>query len=205
MAVAKQKSASVSHRRDAFRKDERIRRTRARIDTAFVDLLHRRPYGDIRISQLCRKAGVGRATFYAHYATKDALLLSQFERIVAPMLSCIPGDPPRIVATALFAHVCTSPRIYLAFMGPNGGNAPRVLMNCFEKRLREIIGVNHSAGFEDLAASRVLASTLTAILECSLERVGSASPAQMQALFQQLSAPIVSSLQRSPANPSATG
>jgi AcrR family transcriptional regulator len=70
MAVTKQKSASVSQRRASQRKDERVRRTRMRIDAAFVDLLHRRAYGNIRVSEIVKKAGVGRPTFYAHYSTK---------------------------------------------------------------------------------------------------------------------------------------
>jgi AcrR family transcriptional regulator len=193
MAVTKQKSASVSHRRDSASQDERIRRTRAQIDSAFVQLLHRRPYGDIRISQLCKKAGVGRATFYAHYATKDALLLSQFQRIVSPMLAAIPGEPPRVDATALFAHICSDPGIYRALMGANGGSAPRVLMQCFEMRLRELVSpsVDGRATLAGLALPRVLASSLLAIIECSLERAGVAAPPQMQRLFYEISSPVL--------------
>src|SRR3954449_3944634 len=105
MAVTKQKSANVSQRRVPDHKDERVRRTRMRIDAAFVDLLHRRGYGNIRVSEIVKKAGVGRPTFYAHYATKDDLLRSQFERIIAPLIRCTPGDVVRIDATSFLAHV----------------------------------------------------------------------------------------------------
>ena len=50
MAVTKHKSANVSQRRAVDRKDERVRRTRTRIDAAFVELLYRRAYGDIRVA-----------------------------------------------------------------------------------------------------------------------------------------------------------
>src|SRR5260370_15208171 len=121
MAVAKQNSVSVSHpRKNGPRKNEgkdaRSLRTRARIDAAFAQLLHRRAYGDIRVSDIIRKAGVGRATFYAHYAAKDNLLRSQFERGVAPMLVSLPDDPALLDATPLFAHIRSAPFIYKAMM-----------------------------------------------------------------------------------------
>jgi AcrR family transcriptional regulator len=123
MAVAKQKSASVSHRRDQTRKDERIRRTRIQIDAAFVELLHRRHYGSIRVSDITKKAHIGRATFYAHYPDKDTLLRSQFDRIVAPMIGRAHGTSA-IDATAFFDHIRTAPHFYKTLMGPEGGTAP---------------------------------------------------------------------------------
>src|SRR5438552_2594273 len=110
MVFTKHKSASVSksprdRMKDGTKKDQRVVRTRKRVDAAFVELLHRRAYGNIRVSDITRKAGVGRATFYAHYSSKDDLLRSQFNRIVAPMLVMTPGDACPLDATALFAHL----------------------------------------------------------------------------------------------------
>ena len=88
MALIKHKSVSVSHvhgERESKKKDERVVRSRKRLDAAFVELLHRRAYGNMRVSDIAKKAGVGRATFYAHYPSKDHLLRSQFDRFVAPM------------------------------------------------------------------------------------------------------------------------
>jgi AcrR family transcriptional regulator len=69
MRVAIQKSRSV-----AEVVDPRVEKTRASIASAFTGLLMRRSYDRIRVSAITRKAAVGRATFYAHFATKDALL-----------------------------------------------------------------------------------------------------------------------------------
>src|SRR5689334_20959617 len=136
MAVAKQNSASVSHRRKKERrkeaKDARAQRTRKQIDAAFVELLFHRPYGEIRVSDITRKARVGRATFYAHFATKDELLRAQFERGVAPMLAPSPTDPCLLDATRFFGHIRSAGQIYKALMGPRAGSAPAVLRDCFE-------------------------------------------------------------------------
>src|SRR5689334_14210029 len=145
MGVVKQKSATVSKAQSRSTEDQRVRRTRAQIDAAFVELLHRRAYGNIRVSDITKKARIGRATFYAHYVGKDELLRSQFERIVSPMLASAPETPARVDALYLFAHIGSSPEIYKAFMGSDGGSAPRILRQCFEKRIREILGVELSS------------------------------------------------------------
>ena len=140
MALIKQKSANVSDvRGNSAEKDRRVVRTRAQIDAAFVDLLHRRSYGNIRVSDITKKAGVGRATFYAHYSSKDDLLSSQFRRIVAPMLVARPGAACPLDAVIFFAHVTASPQIYRALMGPNAGKSPRILRECVEQRIRQLL------------------------------------------------------------------
>jgi AcrR family transcriptional regulator len=191
MAVAKQNSASVSHRRKRERKDERVRRTRMRIDAAFVQLLHRRPYGDIRVSDITKKAGVGRATFYAHYSAKDDLLRSQFERVVAPMLIASSDNPPLLDASAFFAHISSAPHLYRALMGPRGGTAPRVLRDCFEARARKALALDHASnpGLKQSVTSRFVASSLLTITECWLEKGGRETPQQIQALFANLVGP----------------
>ena len=180
----KQNFASVSKKRRRDQ-DERVQRTRARIDSAFVELLHRRCYGDIRIGDITRKARIGRATFYGHYPNKDALLRSQFERIVAPMLA-ITGGPVPIDGTAFFAHVRSVPALYRALMGPAGGNGPRVLRDCFEQRAREMLSIESEAELEHLVRSRVLAGMILTVAESSLERGARETPQQMQALLASL-------------------
>ncbi len=191
MAVTKHKSANVSQRHSIDRMDERVRRTRKRIDAAFVELLHRRAYGDIRVSDIVKKAGVARPTFYAHYATKDDLLRSQFERIIATMIQPAPGDEKRIDATHLFAHIGSAQHFYKSFMGPNGGTAPRVLRDCFENRVREILAIgNHSrTGLQQSAPTRFVAASLLTVLECWIEQGARETPQQVQAIFSNLVGP----------------
>jgi AcrR family transcriptional regulator len=146
MALTKQKSATVSHVRadakktDVKKNDERVLRTRKKLDAAFVELLYRRSYGNIRVSDITKKAGVGRATFYAHYTSKDDLLRSQFNRIVAPMLAIKLDDPCLLDASALLKHVQTAPRLFKALVvGPEAGGGPRVLRECFEHRVMQAL------------------------------------------------------------------
>ncbi len=170
-------------------------RTRKQIDAAFVELLHRRPYGSIRVSDIARKAGVGRATFYAHYSSKDELLRSQFSRIVIPMLATkLEGACP-LNASAFFAHVRTAPQIYKALMSsPDAGRGPIILRECFEEHVRKALrspesnssGSGEKFDVQKTVTARFVASSLFAVVECSLESSGRQSPQELQDIFQRL-------------------
>lgn len=45
---------------------------------ALLDLYKEKPYNEIQISEICRKAGYNRSTFYRIYSTKEELLLDGF-------------------------------------------------------------------------------------------------------------------------------
>lgn len=54
--------------------DRRQRRTREGIFKAFIELLSNKHYSHITVNEIIERADVGRATFYAHFETKDFLL-----------------------------------------------------------------------------------------------------------------------------------
>ena len=54
--------------------DRRQRKTREAIFNAFILLLSKKTYNKITVGDIIETADVGRATFYAHFETKDFLL-----------------------------------------------------------------------------------------------------------------------------------
>lgn len=49
---------------------------------ALAELLSEQMFTDITVQQIIERAGVSRATFYAHFRNKDDVLLASFERMV---------------------------------------------------------------------------------------------------------------------------
>lgn len=54
--------------------DRRQRKTRELIFNAFIQLLSKKHYNNVTVGEIIELANVGRATFYAHFETKDFLL-----------------------------------------------------------------------------------------------------------------------------------
>ena len=64
--------------------DERARRTRDRLGSAFVALIHEKPIENVTVQDVLNRAKVGRSTFYLHFRDKNDLLLSQLEVFLDP-------------------------------------------------------------------------------------------------------------------------
>lgn len=54
--------------------DRRVQKTREAIYAAFLKLLNAKGYDRMTVQDVIDLANVGRSTFYAHYASKEALL-----------------------------------------------------------------------------------------------------------------------------------
>jgi len=74
--------------------DPRVKRTRQLLQKAFMELFLERGIASISIQDIAERATVNRATFYAHFPDKYALLDSfireQFHGVVAEYLPSAP-------------------------------------------------------------------------------------------------------------------
>ena len=61
--------------------DRRQRKTREAIFNAFTQLLFQKDFNQITVREIINLADVGRATFYAHFETKDCLLKELCEEL----------------------------------------------------------------------------------------------------------------------------
>lgn len=71
--------------------DLRIVKTKKKLSDALIELLEEQNYDDIKISDLCQRAGVSRATFYNNFNSTDDVMNYYFflteEKIKASFLS----------------------------------------------------------------------------------------------------------------------
>ena len=61
--------------------DPRVKRTRALIQQAFMDLLKEKGFQGITVQDVTQKAEINRATFYAHFPDKFALLETSIHQV----------------------------------------------------------------------------------------------------------------------------
>ena len=76
--------------------DLRQRKTRKLLVEALAQLLTERPYQELSVVDICRRAMVHRTTFYAHFNDKQELLRYLLEGLERECAStCLPQDPDR--------------------------------------------------------------------------------------------------------------
>ena len=181
--VAIQKSRSV-----AEVVDPRVAKTRASIAAAFAGLLMRRPYDRIRVSDITRKAAVGRATFYAHFANKDALLQAELVRVVSHTLVDTAKESCLVECTKLFAHMQHARDIFRSLTGgPAHVVTERMIQDALETRIAAAVAARGDVpAMTPTFAPRFVASTLLTLIAWSLEQSSAPSPEELQEIFRSL-------------------
>jgi len=184
--VPEQKSKSVPEL-----VDPRVEKTRVALTAAFIGLMSRRTYDRIRVSDITRKAGVGRGTFYAHFSSKDDLLRSELDRVVLPMVVELREAPFLVDCTMLFAHIQHGRAIYRSLTaGASRSLTERIVQDALEHRLAAIVAQRRTCGADEAAtpafAARFVASTLLTLIAWSLEQAVSPAPVELQHTFQAL-------------------
>lgn len=114
------------------RPDRRVLRSRRLLQEALVALVLDRGYDAVTVQAVLDRADVGRATFYAHFAGKEALLLSVFDELRESLRRELEGITPASVARfgegvgllePLFAHAAKHRRLYRALLASRDGAA----------------------------------------------------------------------------------
>ena len=174
--------------------DRRVRRTKQRLNDALESLIVEKGYDKITVQDLIDRADVGRSTFYAHYETKDDLLVSWTQladEIELPMAQ-EPTDAESIMPSlALFRHLAEYHHLYKAMIGSGGIDIvtemvhSRLLRHAkseLERRLdandQTTIPIEVRAGF--------LASSLLALLTWWLDNDMPYPPESMDQMYQEL-------------------
>lgn len=104
--------------------DRRVRRTKQRLNTALMSLIVEKGYDRITVQELIDRADVGRSTFYAHYETKDDLLLAGLDRLTADIELHLSDDPSGgnaiLPSLGVFRHIAENPKLFKAMIGSRG-------------------------------------------------------------------------------------
>ncbi|MBT9492200.1 MAG: helix-turn-helix transcriptional regulator [Paucibacter sp.] len=94
--------------------DSRTRRSRDRLLGALFELMCERGYERLTVQNLLDRAGIGRATFYAHFDSKDELLACSVANLRAWLLDERAARPGQRLGftEAFFGHVAAHRQLY---------------------------------------------------------------------------------------------
>ena len=102
--------------------DVRVRRTRALLRDALVDLIEYRGFDRVTVADLTSRAMISRAAFYRNYRDKYELVEQIFDEAMAEMTTGRQGGtrPPGQRLADFFGHIATYHRLYGALLGRKG-------------------------------------------------------------------------------------
>src|SRR6185436_5189196 len=185
--------------------DRRVERTQQALTFALVELVLTKRWAKITVQDLLDRAGVGRSTFYAHYRSKDDLLLKSFVKMLDLMDAQLDRAGAgvaagRVAAVAeLFEHVGEVTAFHRALARAH------VLERLFlagaqhmsrhiERRLAALAGkgdgargAQHSgAGAPLVVAAQAHAGSLFALLRWWIDQAAPHTPEEMDRMFHSL-------------------
>jgi AcrR family transcriptional regulator len=123
----------MSHKTVAHNK--RTQLTRSWIFESLMLLIDQKPYEKITVSDISKKAGIARQTFYRSYADKNALLLEYFAGMIDTDLlktKNSTGWGDTIVLTFNYTYMCTQRERVKKIL------ACYDFLSCFAQELREL-------------------------------------------------------------------
>jgi AcrR family transcriptional regulator len=112
--------------------DRRVRRTRANLQRALIELVAEQDLPQISVADVVDRADVSRSTFYDHYRDvhelAEAACTSMIDDLIASLTAIDPGpanpsdprDDPNPAVTAFFTHFAEHAGLYRSLLGPNG-------------------------------------------------------------------------------------
>lgn len=127
--------------------DRRQRKTREAIFGAFTELLSEKSANQITVGEIIERADVGRATFYAHFETKDYLLKELCEELFCHIFDSIEKpnirhkhifdcDAPDSVFLHLFIHIQKNDNHILELLSSEN---TEMFLHYFKQGLKKLI------------------------------------------------------------------
>ncbi|MBO5409583.1 MAG: TetR/AcrR family transcriptional regulator [Clostridia bacterium] len=132
--------------------DRRQRKTRAAIFQAFTELLSEKSFDKMTVEEIIKRADVGRATFYAHFETREYLLKELCHELFCHIFDAVsptPSDHRHIFACeehdSVFLHLIkhlekNDNHVLKLFAGKNN----ELFLGYFKRGLRELVKANLS-------------------------------------------------------------
>jgi AcrR family transcriptional regulator len=176
--------------------DRRVARTRALLQDALVTLIPERGYAPITVEDICEKADIARSTFYTHYAGKAELRSATIDAHLRSLstpppstLSETSGRPFKF-SRPMFEHAHAFRSLHRALLASSGDT----IHDKFRERIRRAVRSEliekriGDAGVPLEFSIQFISGAFLAVLAWWIAADTDLSPAQVDALFQQMAA-----------------
>ena len=175
--------------------DRRAARSRDLLLDALPGLMAERGFERLTAQNIIDRAGVGRATFYAHFENKEALLVASVGRLriwLEAMRGRYPAQPFGFMPP-FFDHLASHRAIYrTTFERESEVSVERHIRMMMRDLVRTELLANRTAKQDDAAielATQFVVSTFWSVIVWWMGGAGQQSPAEVNAIFLRLARP----------------
>ncbi|HEY8942858.1 MAG TPA: TetR/AcrR family transcriptional regulator [Polyangiaceae bacterium] len=182
----------------AERIDPRSERTRRALRRVLFDLLFEQGWEAVNVRALCDRAGIGRSTFYLHFADKEDLLLSGFDELHRELraVAATEDGAPLAFVRPLIEHVRTHDRVRCLVEKQSGHTVLRRLTQLVVELMQEEVARLAPPSARRTAAAQYLAGSFVQLLFWWLNTRSRLTPAELAQLYRKLSLPVLRTLRR---------
>lgn len=176
--------------------DRRVARTRALLQNALITLIPERGYAPVTVEDICEKADIARSTFYTHYAGKaelrSATIDAHLRALSNRQMSAQRETSGNLFkfSRPMFEHAHALRSLHRALLASSGD----AVHDKFRERIRRAVQSEliekrvGEAGAPLEFAVQFISGAFLAVLAWWIAADSSLSPAQVDALFQQMAA-----------------
>ena len=177
------------------RTERRVARTKAAIEDAFVQLVLEHGYERVAVEDISDRADLARATCYAHYPNKEAVLFSVSNRLVEDLMERISyRDGPwnavrRDAIQTAYKHAADQPDLYRACMSDTRTRQAylSILSRYTEQNFRDRLdALGHQPRIPVPVMARAFVGAQVAILEAWLAGELDGDPEQLASMALDL-------------------
>ena len=183
---------------DAPPAETRRKGTRSALLAAFRELVLTRRYRELKVSQVIARAGVARSTFYAHFGSKDELLMAGVAEPLGALADAVQPDAKLDDLASALQHLWENRGVARSLLGgPLRTPLARLLTDMIERRLGPTsVGTPPAAPVRLIA--RHIAGAQLAILLAWVSGEASCSSRQLAAVIRSMTQGGLSALAASP-------
>ena len=126
--------------------DRRVQRTQQLLRAALLSLIEEKGFEDLTVQQIIDRANVGRATFYAHFDSKEDLLVSGLDGLrlavkdLQTQARSRSGSDDRLFSFSheIFAHIAEYRKVFRSMVGkPSGALVQQLLQKIVIELVRD--------------------------------------------------------------------
>ena len=127
---------------DTRNTDARIQRTYDQLLQALTELLTEKTFDEVRVKDICERAGVHRSTFYDHFEDKYHLLTFAVQELMDILVIALPNNDEasyRHVIARIFKYFLNNKQVYsLLLLDPRNASARAIFQEEFTRALKSL-------------------------------------------------------------------